>query len=236
MNIPTEASLELLEKSIEGRLNEMAAMDKSLHEPITDGVVDISQYLASSPRILWILKEPYDEITEGKPSGGGWSLTEELRKGLRNNKGTYPMMAYITYALFNGFPPYSEIDYPTENPDVAHALDRVGYINISKFPGQKTSNPKYIKNAYGKMRDILRQQIDGLAPEVIIGGNTLPLFFEDLNITDEMCDGNGSTLSLHRDGRLYIHAYHPGQWAQVDKDMYFDDIISIIRKYFPNPY
>jgi len=235
MTSPTEASLEMLEKSIEEQLATMAEEDKSLSDPITDGVVDIQKYLACSPRILWILKEPYDEITEGKPSRGGWSLTDELQKGLTNNKGTYPMMAYITYAIFNGFPQYSEIDLPTDNPDVAHALDRIAYINVSKFPGQKTSNPKYIEGAYCKMRDILRQQIDGLAPDVIIGGNTLQLFFKDFGLTEEMFDGNSSTGFLHKDGRLYIHAYHPGQWATVTKNVYFDDIISVIRSHFPNP-
>ena len=29
--------------------------------PITDGVVDVDLYLASSPKILWVLKEPVDE-------------------------------------------------------------------------------------------------------------------------------------------------------------------------------
>jgi hypothetical protein len=236
MNTPTQASLEMLEKRIEGQLYTMAEKDKSLHDPIADGVVDIPKYLASSPRILWILKEPWDEIIEGEASGGDWSLTHELRKGLTNNKGTYPMMAYITYAIFNGFPNFSDIDYPTDNSHVAHALDRIAYINVSKFPGQKTSNPKYIEGAYCKMSDILRQQIDGLAPDIIIGGNTLHLFFNDLGLTEEMFDGNSSTWFLQRDGRLYIHAYHPGQWAQVDKTVYFDDITSVIRSHFPNPH
>ena len=41
--------------------------------PIPDGVVNLQQYIESSPRILWILKEPY---CDGKTcTGGGWSLT-----------------------------------------------------------------------------------------------------------------------------------------------------------------
>jgi len=44
-------------------------------EPIYDGVYDVEKYLASSPRIMWILKEPYDDFTsEGKPTGGGWAI------------------------------------------------------------------------------------------------------------------------------------------------------------------
>ena len=31
-------------------------------EPVYDGVVDIERYLKSSPRVMWILKEAYDDV------------------------------------------------------------------------------------------------------------------------------------------------------------------------------
>jgi len=41
--------------------------------PICDGIINIEQYLKSKYKILWILKEPYDEFDkDGKPCGGGW--------------------------------------------------------------------------------------------------------------------------------------------------------------------
>lgn len=35
--------------------------------PLPDGVFNIEGYCQSSPRIMWILKQPYDDMKEGKP-------------------------------------------------------------------------------------------------------------------------------------------------------------------------
>lgn len=50
---------------------------------IADGISDLNAYLSSYPKIAWILKEPYDEIKEGKPCGGGWSIPKDcfLKEG-----------------------------------------------------------------------------------------------------------------------------------------------------------
>ena len=42
--------------------------------PLPDGVFNIEGYCQSSPRIMWILKQPYDDMKEGKPYGGGWEV------------------------------------------------------------------------------------------------------------------------------------------------------------------
>ncbi len=47
-------------------------------EPIIDGIVDISGYLQSKPKILWILKEPYDDEEGGIASGGGWHFANNF--------------------------------------------------------------------------------------------------------------------------------------------------------------
>ena len=48
--------------------------DPAKVEPIYDGVVDAEAYLATQPKVLWILKEPYDDFdAEGMPEGGGWT-------------------------------------------------------------------------------------------------------------------------------------------------------------------
>lgn len=35
--------------------------------PLPDGVFNIEGYCQSSPRIMWILKQPYDDMKEGNP-------------------------------------------------------------------------------------------------------------------------------------------------------------------------
>ncbi len=49
-------------------------------EPIIDGIFNIEMYQKEPLRILWILKEPYDD------DGGGWSFPEELRKDISSFK------------------------------------------------------------------------------------------------------------------------------------------------------
>ena len=44
---------------------------------IADGIADFKANLSSSPKIAWVLKEPYDDIKESKPSGGGWSIPKD---------------------------------------------------------------------------------------------------------------------------------------------------------------
>ena len=45
--------------NIQGRAVELG-YDPAMVEPICDGAVDAGGYLASKPRVMWILKEPYD--------------------------------------------------------------------------------------------------------------------------------------------------------------------------------
>ena len=75
--------------------------DPAKVEPIYDGVVDAGGYLASKPKVMWILKEPYDDFdAEGKPSGGGWTMFTDfgdgdtLAKALNRNAA----LRNVTYA------------------------------------------------------------------------------------------------------------------------------------------
>ena len=46
--------------------------------PVTDGVGNEKAYLESTLRIMFILKEPYDEVDEnGQPYGGAWDIVKE---------------------------------------------------------------------------------------------------------------------------------------------------------------
>ena len=47
------------------------------NDPITDGVVHEARYLDCFPKILWILKEPW-EVGIEETGGGGWSVTKDL--------------------------------------------------------------------------------------------------------------------------------------------------------------
>lgn len=41
-------------------------------EPIYDGVVDAADYLAAKPKVMWILKEPYDGLRCRRKTARRW--------------------------------------------------------------------------------------------------------------------------------------------------------------------
>jgi hypothetical protein len=223
--------LEALESEINAELNLQAT---PAADPITDGVVDINRYLAARPKMLWILKEPYDDFVDGAPVGGGWSVTKDLlAKGKVGNRGTYAPMAYITYSVFNGFPKYNQISYVTHDPRVADAMKDIAYINVKKLPGHQTSRGTDFASIYRQNQPILCKQIQGINPDIIIGGRVLPLFMKDLGLCQADFTTSGSAGYCVRDQRLYISAYHPAQWSAVAKADYVDDIVSIIKAHSP---
>lgn len=222
----TPEKLLQLERDLE--LEFAAKHEDALHKPITDGVVNAEQYLASSPRILWILKEPWEELAQGE-RGGGWSVSKDVAgKGVKTNRGALTMMAYITYSVFNGFPAYDEMDYATNNPAIGNSLGRIAFINIKKLPGGKSSYEPEIAAHHRKNRSLLLRQVEVLAPEIIIGGRTLHHFFSDFGLEHSMFNKDRSAWFCRHEGRLFIHAYHPARRGSLSR--YVDEIAGIIRE------
>lgn len=227
-----KAQLETLEREVNDELNAIAEA-AILPDPITDGVVDIDLYLASQPKIMWILKEPPGDIEDGRLCGG-WSMTKHvLAAGKFGNKPPFAPIAYVTYAVFNQYPKWSQMKYVSEDPKVRESVKRIAYINISKMPALQTSGGTDFSIHYRQNRHLLCKQIDGIKPDVIIGGNTLPFFFSDLQLDASRFTKQGSASFCVQDSRLYIDAYHPSQWNVVDKEDYIDDIVAIIKTHSP---
>ena len=230
----TRAHLETLEEQVNADLNRMAAEEKSIHGPITDGVVDIDRYLASSPKMLWILKEPWEKLGAGE-GGGGWSLTKNLIPALvhRNQIGgspTYRKMAYVTNSILNNFLPYSDIPATTDDPRVRESLQSIAYINVSKCPGATASVSEQIGSYYRRNRDILRKQVEGIDPDVVITGNIMHLFYEDFGLTFPDLKSEGSVEFCRLGSRLYINAYHPAYW-RCKQETYVNDLVAVIKNH-----
>lgn len=228
--------LEALETEVNAELKRIAVAERIAspegyipHNPITDGVVDIDRYLSSSPKILWILKEPWENLKDGE-AGGDWSVTKYLAEGEICNRGSWPPIAYVAYSVFHNYPKWKDIGYVTADPMVRDSLRKIAYINVKKFPGKPTSYAPDIKFHYRRNRNILKKQIDTINPDIIIGGYTLDLFFADLDLKYDAFKTEGSVSHCTKGRRLYIDAYHPSQWT-VKKDVYVDDIVMVIKNY-----
>ena len=87
---------ELINSKIFERAEKLELSNDDL-EPLPDGVYNIEGYCKSSPRIMWILKQPYDDMKEGKTSGGGWEVY-----GAFNNDDAFKITTWqpIIYSLF----------------------------------------------------------------------------------------------------------------------------------------
>ena len=96
--------------------------DSAKVEPIYDGVVDAEAYLASNPKIMWILKEPYDDFdAKGTPQGGGWTMFKDFGAGdtlanALNRNAALRNVTYASYAIQSSAASYSVLPWITDAP------------------------------------------------------------------------------------------------------------------------
>ena len=222
--------LDKLEKEMRIELDKIAKTEGWPRKPVYDGVVNEDRYLSTSPRMLWILKEAWEE--PGKKEYGGWSVTKDIAAfGVQTKKDTYAMVAYITYSVLNGFPSYGEIDKTIDLPTIGDSLKNIALINIKKLSGGTTSNSQEIDDHYRKHCSLLLRQIEVINPSIIIGGSTLHLLFADFGLDRSMfskLNEDASALYCRHAQRLFIDAYHPAQ--RGSRELYVDDIVQIIKK------
>lgn len=198
--------------------------------PIPDGVADVEAYLKTSPRVMWILKEPYNEFEDGYPKNESpWTMMD----GILDYQGkalprTNQKMIYTMEAIRNSLP-YDDMDWYWNLQD---NLKSIAWVNLSKMPAYTTSPD--IANRIGEWDDIVMRQIELLDPQVIIFGNTFqyvqdkPIFSNRQQISDELFDG---LLDVYKsNGRILINAYHPSCPGIKNSD-YVESIYKTIAKY-----
>ncbi len=163
--------------------------DPAKVEPIYDGVVDAEAYLATQPKVMWILKEPYDDFdAEGMPAGGGWTMFKDFGDGdtlakAVNRNAALRNVAYASYAIQNGIGSYAELPWITDKPkEYEKAIRSIAYVNIGKMPGDTTTSDAHLAKLYQDWKNILFEQIDLYDPGVIIvcGTATLQVLSNDM--------------------------------------------------------
>lgn len=240
----TSQSLKDLQRKIDNDINDRYALSSNYNpselEPIYDGVVNEEKYLDAKYKILWVLKEPYDQ------DGGGWSLRETLNPSyykytngaispISNNGGgrTNRNILFISYGILNGFLTFQNpnMEYIISHPEMEDTFSKIARINISKLPGGTTSNNSEIAKDYEFWSDIILEQIKGFNPDVIIFGNTFfSSLMNDLGIAqyDMRLYSDKQQLSFcKKNNCLYISARHPGIW--IGRKDYINSIIELCR-------
>lgn len=213
-------------------------------EPIFDGVCDAEKYLNSSPKIMWILKEAYDDKDENdNPIGGGMPVFVNWKDSTKVKEvasvRTWQQMMYIMHA-FRESKNWHDIPWIRDNyEEYIERLQECAYININKMPAKSKSG--YLMNEFNVWKDIINTQILGYAPDVIVFGNTFEYFrnsnqiyISDQNICNERPGIQGITgvfeteIGGHK--TILIDAFHPAQ-TKLTGQIYVDTILTSIRRY-----
>lgn len=211
--------------------------------PILDGVIDPERFLSAKYKILWILKEPYDDFDDdGVPFGGGWHLKDAILpkqkfQEFTGGRKTFEPMIYTSWGILNNFCLWNDMNDVAKDPSMLEALKSIAYINVKKLPGHKASYYKTINEAYAKHKDILLKQISLINPDIIIGGATLGLFLNDLGLSRADTVRHKGLNYFIKDNKIFIEAYHPAQRTSttgVTQEMYCNDIITAVQSWTTN--
>ena len=202
--------------------------------PIPDGVVDIERYLAAPLKVLWILNEPYDGSEDGIPTGGGWLYRDFLcqpnfYESVGAGDPTWEPITYVTYSILNGFLQWEQMDQLRDKPGMVDVLRSASFINISKLPGLTTSKHVLIRRAYQKYCILLLQQVTVYQPDIIIGGNTLQFFNNDLALQYPMDWRNESAYVAVSGSQVFVDAYHPAQ-RKIKRSVYVNGIVENVQR------
>ena len=209
-------------------------------EPITDGVCDFTKYLASEPSTTWVLKEPWDEIdpVTGTPAGGGYSIPNDcFPKGDTWKNPTYQPIIYALYGFRNGLL-FNEMDSISDDHTMAHELNSIAYINVSKMPAFTQSGPAQMRRNYQIWKDVLWSQIIGYASDIVVCCGTYKLLSKDADargaeLLEQVVANDIKYLEVYRAGeQIFFSTLHPlARTKGFRREHYVNTLISALRKY-----
>lgn len=195
-------------------------------QPIPDGVGNIKAYCESSPRIMWILKEPYDDVADGKPSGGEWNLYDQFDNANTWKIQTWQVIAYILYGVRNHVH-WDDMPWVRNEKTMVDDLRSLALINLSKMPAY-TSSPSDMTPQYETWRPILLEQLELYKPDITCFGGTFRYFKDDLGLADaKPVDGS---FVYKKGNQLLLDLYHPQQ-TQIRREDYVNSVIDAIGKW-----
>lgn len=193
---------------------------------VSDGVVDEEAYLASQPRLLFLLKEVNDE------GGGGWSLCEFLRKGARaqtwDNITRWVMGIRALPSDLRWMEDLENIDESVRT-DTLHSI---AVMNLKKSPGgYVTENKKFRQVAVGD-REFIRHQIDLYDAHLLICcgsvvGDTLEEIYGS-DVIEWQITRRGTYYSNWPGGNSLIYFSHPE--ARVTPSILHYSLIDAVRE------
>lgn len=215
------------QETIHEQIENLAITHHLKKSPIYDGVGNISEYLKSPMKIMWILKEAYD-INNGD---GDWEAYNLFNCEESCRIPTYRGMANVMYGFLNDIY-YEDQDFPKMNIQMLNLLNSIAYINVNKMPAiQETkSNDSNMRQNYELWKDIINIQINEYAPDVIIFAGTFKYFYNPSNMEYKECFENiampsKKAIVYHNNGKWLISVNHPS----INGEVYIDTLIDALK-------
>jgi hypothetical protein len=191
---------------------------------IYDGVAFPQNYIDSNSKIMWVLKEPYESHNVY-----GWQVGKIYKP---NNIKAYivQLIATVSYNIINIENGITK--YHINKKEMLEALQCISWINLNKIAAKKRSR-KDLSDIYKIWKEVLLEQIKFYNPDIIICGNTLQYFSNDILFRDgerkKINIGNHNYYIYNN--KIYINVYHPSH--PFSKKQYINEIIEAI-KYWKN--
>ncbi len=132
---------------------------------IEDGIIDPERWSKSKIKVLFILREAYQE--EGET--GGFNLVENLRKEEDKKKGksTWRNLAKWAALLSENITWDEKKDLPKDWSKYQEAFLSTALINVKKSGGNKTTVIEEIIKIAKDEKDLLNRQIEIINPDII---------------------------------------------------------------------
>ncbi len=136
---------------------------------VRDGVVSESDYLASNPKVAFILKEVNDQ------GGGGWDLRKFISEGGRPQ--TWDNITRWVHGIRNldSIPNWEFYSGISNDLRVA-TLKSICAINLKKSPGTHTTDHAALNVVANEDKEFIRKQYSIYNPDLTICGGTGDLF------------------------------------------------------------
>lgn len=179
-----------------------------------DGIIDEEIFGQQTKKILFICKEANDPKQNAGDFRTWWK--EELWGIHANRVGTW------AHGILENFPDLTSIT--TE--DKMEALGRIAFINLKKIGGNSKSNLPEIVNHLRITKIELLRQIEIINPDLIIGGVTWNILWEELFPSIELVRIDEDVLKW-KDKHI-IHFFHPS--ARKSNQFLYEELERKINK------
>ncbi|MEO3947886.1 hypothetical protein [Gorillibacterium sp. CAU 1737] len=186
---------------------------KEVPHYVYGGVVQEERYAEQKTKLLFLLKEVIDETKNDK-----WSLVELIDKQIQEMKflTIFKRLGELSYGFHHGFPPYNT--GVTQPACIKEGLENLALINLKKTGGQNVSNMDEIRTHAFANKALLLQELEIIAPDLVICGGTFDVICEVLGVPYTHSD-SGARVARYPN-MLLVEFLHPGFYMLSPKILY----------------